>query len=45
MIALTHTLLPEPVVPAMSRWGMPPRSAAMGCAGDVLPQTDAQRRP
>ena len=30
MIEFTHTLLPEPVAPAMSRWGIVARSVAMG---------------
>ncbi len=29
-IELMQTLFPEPVAPAMSRWGMSPRSASTG---------------
>ena len=35
MSALTQTLLPEPVAPAISRWGILARSTAIGLARDV----------
>jgi len=38
MMALTHTDLPEPVVPAMSRWGMAVRSAATGVPSTLWPR-------
>ena len=37
MMALTHTLLPEPVVPAMSRCGMVARSPATACPDTSCP--------
>jgi len=38
MMALTHTDLPEPVVPAMSRCGMAVRSAATGVPSTPRPR-------
>ncbi len=37
MMPLTQTDLPEPVVPAMSTWGMAARSAPMGCPATFWP--------
>ncbi len=36
-IAFNATDLPEPVVPAISRWGILARSATMGCPPMSLP--------
>ena len=41
MIALTHTLLPDPVAPAISRCGIFDRSALNGCPATSWPSAKA----
>ena len=43
MMPLIDTLLPDPVAPAMSRWGIPVRSTAIGCP--ATPRPSAMARP
>ena len=44
MMALMQTDLPEPVVPATSRWGSLARSMAMGAPETSRPKPGGQRR-
>src|SRR5437867_3833763 len=43
MRALIATLLPDPVVPAISRWGIPRRSSTMGSPWMSLPRASVRR--